>query len=1543
MLKHGSLEVKGASLSNTDWERRQWKFNGKALTTVGDDGQRPYRFTVGEMSKVRISANSPLVFSFQVDDQKVRFKANTADDAQAWCNALHGAVPCPGKSKGDDLDPELREKIRSKVKAAALAQGIGLPGLIQQMDKSGTGSIDAEHLRHRLRKVCHISKEDLPDAEFETFFNWFDTAKEGVVQLSSFEEFVDYGRVTFDHRDMGSMVSVRDSLLPTPQKERVRSKLKAALLAIKPPCPKRSQEENLRAAMDIVVQRMDKDGSGELEHSEVERAVRVVLKLPKDVISDKNILELLNDLDIDKSGSVRAEEIAAWIGPDRGRTTLCETILRKGGLPEEPKIFRVRSAPSMNPKLDAAHREKVRSKIKSSLLASPLATPSDKNKPEGQRVQIATAALVKRLDKNGSGELDLAEVETAMRKVLKISKDELPDKLMKAFFKELDADGSHTVNAQELIDFVGEDRGRELRKQMERDQEKKKQPARKWSPPRAAEGDRLTELHNYASQREHKRQQLREILEKDAENKFKDSQMRARSAGVRREQRRMPTAHETAIRLYEDHFQSQVRHAEKVRHAEEEQMQIREYQRQLCRPTGADNVDGDIHSASARLYMDAGRRFMERQYYEANQDLSPRSSSSLLGDTGRHLHLYEEATDRLIRREKRKQLEEEMELKMMADNSVHANGEGNTSRAEELHEEAQIRAQKLAKAQKEIQKKQEKDFAMMQGKIDEKDRPVPQQKFIIGKTKPPESPTKLSLVRQAEATKSKEAPPASAREVREREQAHHKIVEGISSMGRRAMGEATVAVAMGEKVGENGTARKRSVSPRFATTADTIIHNALNSLHCRMTDRQRQAVPWDVENRRLGPLLKQVMDLYSEAYEKSKADPHFAELCNMQSERLYSTRLLKDSAGWQTKTEPDQVTQVQDGLKELMASAGEAQEKFRDEIFGGSSSSDSWPPGTKLERPKTVPQALFARDPGTKSEAAAMLKATVRYGPTASATRFRHLLDLSRLQLVFQDAQSLQAGLNHILQMFETVDVRNNFWTPGVSGERSVVALVIVHVATDEDDNVPHICEMRLDLKSYHEAREKALPTLDQLLSTCRDLYAGASEDPDALVYVVKSHLSRPPMPSSVRNLRCHLATHFGSSVSAFRQATGGARTIGFLKFRELCRQLKVIANSTMFFQAVDSGLGGCVGLFELDPQSVWLMLQFRSKLMTFYSELHPDPLRPAQEGGPSGIDLVTLINGLVRSQVGRSRVPAKDKYELQEFRLLMKPLGMPEVDINKLFALLDSAGGVNASPPDVVTTKDIAWLLRLNQIVDMQALFPSTSSYAAAGRSRAPTTPRKSVSPVPRRTMTPKAAAADAVGVARSPALLATKESKDSLDASTVGRSSQSVDSGLTEADTTCSHKASRSLPTDDERQESCAEDSRRRTPSTRFRSRSSDSEAEAAMPPSKHSAPPVPKPQEDLSRLVSGSSSSTTTGRAEPPAVASSPTAVAKQETADVADAPEAARGDAVGHGEEELECEASEDLQQHDGGASGLSAGESEEEEEGHDEDFDEDETF
>ena len=62
--------------------------------------------------------------------------------------------------------------------------------------------------------------------------------------------------------------------------------------------------------------------------------------------------------------------------------------------------------------------------------------------------------VMRQMDKDGNGEIDLAEFKNGLRTYLKIGVTELPDSHASILLQALDADGGGTLDMEELLSFI---------------------------------------------------------------------------------------------------------------------------------------------------------------------------------------------------------------------------------------------------------------------------------------------------------------------------------------------------------------------------------------------------------------------------------------------------------------------------------------------------------------------------------------------------------------------------------------------------------------------------------------------------------------------------------------------------------------------------------------------------------------------------------------------------------------------------------------------------------------------------------------------------------------------------------------------------------------------------------------------------------------------------------------------------------------------------------------------------------------------------------
>lgn len=340
-----------------------------------------------------------------------------------------------------------------------------------------------------------------------------------------------------------------------------------------------------------------------------------------------------------------------------------------------------------------------------------------------------------------------------------------------------------------------------------------------------------------------------------------------------------------------------------------------------------------------------------------------------------------------------------------------------------------------------------------------------------------------------------------------------------------------------------------------------------------------------------------------------------------------------------------------------------------------------------IPHPEGIPSALFAYDPGVKPETPARAKAMVRYGPGEGERCYWHLTDLSRLLLVFANCVSLQAGLEHIMQSFEVVDIRNFFEIPTRLGLRFVEVLVVMHVG-DGAERVPHICEIRLEEVVFHKAQEQAAPLMEQIFTGFRKVFD--SRMSDEIIALVHSMLSKPCDVKALRVLRCHLGKRFGSTVWVWRRMLGNGKRMDFQQFRKICHEINCGDQATFFWQHLDPGLSGNISLFEFDPTATALLNKFRLRLLSSAD--------PNDDGDHDAVSLFNRLSFMVKPhRVGH--------LEPHEWRPVCRACGLTVEEADLVFTHLDYAGGGHATPPASLTPRDLQWLLDFPKLVDVDSV----------------------------------------------------------------------------------------------------------------------------------------------------------------------------------------------------------------------------------------------
>jgi len=243
-----------------------------------------------------------------------------------------------------ELDREVISKLRQQIKSASYNTfGRDLSATFMKFDKDNSGELTPDEVRTALRRHLRIPKSIITDENIVALCSMLDADCSGTVNLSELVAFV--GPEPEISQRTGHTLSQGASRTPTPPQpnaegvsitdvrsprgprpascspnlaggrkrlvhvpslrltpeviDKVRQKIKAAAYT------------SIQSGTDLeaVLGRFVKDGSGMLEVDEVRLAMRKLLRIPKSVISDDEIVTFCSMLDTGNSGRVGVRAI----------------------------------------------------------------------------------------------------------------------------------------------------------------------------------------------------------------------------------------------------------------------------------------------------------------------------------------------------------------------------------------------------------------------------------------------------------------------------------------------------------------------------------------------------------------------------------------------------------------------------------------------------------------------------------------------------------------------------------------------------------------------------------------------------------------------------------------------------------------------------------------------------------------------------------------------------------------------------------------------------------------------------------------------------------------------------------------------------------------------------------------------------------------------------------------------------------------------------------------------------------------------------------
>jgi Ca2+-binding EF-hand superfamily protein len=358
--------------------------------------------------------------------------------------------------------PEQRviDKLQSKLRAACMDTKPSK--FFGKFDKDKSGDLSVKELEKLIRTSLKITKKELSEKDISALVQALDYDDSGSISIEELGDFVEFGAATFygnevtrdgsktkwgeSKGDSEAMKNIKRKSRAKKRKkldedlmEKFRTKLQAATFGQSP---------------SELFKSFDRSGDGLLDASELTSLVRKELKIASSELTDDDIKQFVNAVDDDKSGTLGLEELADFVehgtatfyadsetasersrslSPDRQRLKWGERAEESQAAKEDRKA---RLAKKRRPDFDEDLMRKLQGKLQAATFgADPL-------------------EIFRKFDKDGSGDLDEVELTRLIRLELKVSENDLPDDLIRAFMRAIDDDGDKVVNVGELADFV---------------------------------------------------------------------------------------------------------------------------------------------------------------------------------------------------------------------------------------------------------------------------------------------------------------------------------------------------------------------------------------------------------------------------------------------------------------------------------------------------------------------------------------------------------------------------------------------------------------------------------------------------------------------------------------------------------------------------------------------------------------------------------------------------------------------------------------------------------------------------------------------------------------------------------------------------------------------------------------------------------------------------------------------------------------------------------------------------------------------------------
>ena len=160
----------------------------------------------------------------------------------------------------------------------------GFQALFKQYDDDGNGELDINEFAAAVRDDLHIGRDVLPDYELRKMFYAVDADGGGTVDGQEFAQW-----------------------LMAPSSEGNRMKV------VKEQFRAAAEAKTETLGWQIIFDKYDDDGSGELDLEEFAHCVRKECGLDKETTTDEDVKELFGIVDTDQSGAIDAEELRTFL------------------------------------------------------------------------------------------------------------------------------------------------------------------------------------------------------------------------------------------------------------------------------------------------------------------------------------------------------------------------------------------------------------------------------------------------------------------------------------------------------------------------------------------------------------------------------------------------------------------------------------------------------------------------------------------------------------------------------------------------------------------------------------------------------------------------------------------------------------------------------------------------------------------------------------------------------------------------------------------------------------------------------------------------------------------------------------------------------------------------------------------------------------------------------------------------------------------------------------------------------------------------------